>query len=317
MPGETVQTVHVDALLSNLARMYRPTSFIADQVCPYLDVVHESDLYPVFGQGDFYGTDVDDLVPDRAEPRIVEFAHSTETYRTQRRELAWDVSDRERKNADSQFNLERNKQVGTLGRLMLKREIRVEAMLKKTTNGGELTLGAAAQNKWDAAATTTIEDDIYDGREAMRQAVGVRPNVVIIPEAVAVGMQKNTQFTDKVKYTYGSDGSRPLLEEYFPVLPAVLFGMRTMIPGEIKNTANEGATESYSDIWGESVRMLYVTSGPALENPSVAYTFRSEGLTTRRSRKDRPRVDWFAVGQTIDEKVVAPHAGYEISDCLT
>ena len=168
MPGETVQTVHVDALLSNLARMYRPTSFIADQVCPYLDVVHESDLYPVFGQGDFYGTDVDDLVPDRAEPRIVEFAHSTETYRTQRRELAWDVSDRERKNADSQFDLERNKQVGTLGRLMLKREIRVEAMLKKTTNGGELTLGAAAQNKWDAAATTTIEDDIYDGREAMR-----------------------------------------------------------------------------------------------------------------------------------------------------
>lgn len=316
MPGETVATVHVDVLLSNLARLYRPTSFIADQVCPYIGVTHESDLYPVFDQGDFYATDVDDLVPDRAEPRVVEYAHSTESYRTQRRELAWDISDRERKNADSQIRLERNKQVGVMGRLMMKREVRVAALLRKTTNGGQLTNGAAAAAAWDTAGTTTIESDIWTGRENMRQNIGVRPNVIVIPEAVAAGMQKNTQLTDKLKYTFGADGSRPLLEDYYPVLPPVLFGMRVLIPGEIKNTANEGATATYSDVWGEDVRLLYVTSGPELEIPSVAYTFRSEPLTTRRAREEKPRKDWFAVGQTIDERVVAPLAGYEISNCL-
>src|SRR5687767_8544322 len=121
MPAvETVSTVHVDQLLSNLGRLYRPTEFIADLVCPYLGVVHESDLYPVWTQGDFYGTDVDDLVADRSEPRLIDFSHTTERYETKRRELAWDISDRERKNADNQLNLERNKQVGVLGRLFLK-----------------------------------------------------------------------------------------------------------------------------------------------------------------------------------------------------
>lgn len=316
MPGETVSTVHVDVLLSNLARLYRPTSFIADSVCSYIDVQNESDLYPVWTQGDFYATDVDDLVADRSEPRLVEIAHTTETYRTQRRELAWDISDRERKNADSQLNLERNKQVAVIGRLQMKREIRVAALLRKTTNGGELTNGADAAAAWDTAATTTIESDVYTGRESLRTSIGARPNVIIIPEAVAVGMQKNTQLVDKLKYTYGSSGERPLLEEYFPVLPPVLFGMKVMIPGEIKNTAKEGATESYSDVWGEAVRLLYVTGAPATETPSVAYTFRSEPLTTRRSREDKPRKDWFAVGQTIVEKVVAPKAGYEINNCL-
>lgn len=316
MAGETVATVHVDALLSNLARLYRPTSFVADQVCPYIDVVNESDLYPVFEQGEWYATDVDDLVADRSEPRVIEFSHSTESYRCERRELAWDISDRERKNADSPFRLERNKQAGTLGRLMLKHEERVAALLRKTTNGGQLSLGADAAAAWDTAGTTSIETDIWTGREAGRTSIGQRFNVIVIPEAVAAGMQKNTQLTAKLQYTYGDSGARPLLEDYYPVLPAVLFGMRVLIPGEIKNTANEGATASYSDVWGEAVRLLYVTATAELEIPSVAYTFRSEPLTTRRSREDKPRKDWFAVGQTIVSKVVAPSAGYEINNCL-
>lgn len=313
---ERVRSVHVDALLSNLSRLYRPSGFIADMVAPYIDVANESDIYPVFTQGDFYGTEVDDLVADRAEPRIIDISHTTEQYVTARRELGWDISDRERKNADSQLNLERNKQNAVLDRLAMKREIRVAALLRKTTNGGGLTLGATAAANWSTATVTTIESDIWTGREAMRQAIGVRPNVIVIPEAVAAGMQKNTQLVDKLKYTFGSDGSRPLLSEYYPVLPGVLFGMRVEVPGMIKNTAAEGAAESYSDVWGDDVRMLYVSPGAALENPSVAYTFRSEQFTTRRWREEKRRVDGFAAGQTIVEKVVAPYAGYEISDAL-
>ena len=89
------------------------------------------------------------------------------------------------------------------------------------------------------------------------------------------------------------------------------------MPGVIKNTAVEGQTEAYSDIWGETVRLLYVSPGPAIETPSVLYSFRSEQFTTRQARDDKKRIDWFAAGQTIDERIVAPFAGYTISDCLT
>jgi hypothetical protein len=316
MPSQTVGNVHINAPLSNLARLYRPDTergFIADVVCPYIDVEFESNSYYIFDQGPFYATDVDDLVGDREEPREVEYAHSTDTYQCQRRELAWTISDRERKNADSQLNLERNKQVGTLGRLLLKREQRVAALLRKTTNGGLLTSGANAAANWGTAGTTTIESDVFTGSEAVRALIGIRPNVIVIPAAVAQKMQANTQLRDWVKYIAYPQGGDSPLSARFPILPNVLFGMKVLVPEMLANTAVEGQTASYSDIWSTHVRLLYITEGAAIETPSVAYTMRSEPLSTRQERVGKPRVDWYAVGQTIVEKVVAPDAGYEIA----
>lgn len=317
MAGQPVGSVHIDALLSNLAVLYRPdqNGFIADVVCPRLSVVKESDIYPVFLQDDFYSTVEDDLVADRAAPRILSYTHSTAGYRTQRREFAWDISDRERNNADNQLRLETNKQNGTIGRLMLKREVRVAALLKKTSNGGGLSFGTTAVAKWDNATTTYLQimTDIIIGKAAIRSAIGMNPNTIVIPAGVAEGMQKSL-FFQAIQYTATRE---VLVSEQYPAIPPVISGMRVLIPGMIQNTAAENIAGSYSDVWGEQVRLLYITNGPDLENPSVAYTFQAEPLTTRRWRMDPERVDVFAVGNTIDERVVSAVCGYEIADCLT
>lgn len=323
MPGQPVGSVHINVPLSNLAVLYRPleSGFVADEVMPRLTVNFESNSYYVFSQGDFYATDVDDLVPDRTEPREVEFSHTTAAYQARRRELAWSVSDRERGNADSQLRLETNKQNGTLGRLLLKREVRVAALLRKTTNGGQLALGAAAANKWDNAATTyqQVYTDIVKGITAMRQAIGLRPNTIVIPAAVAEGLGKSLVFTSAggPQAIYSGDPNQMPLYTQYPLLPRVLWGMRVLVPGVISNTATEGQTASYADIWSEQVRLLYVTPNADIETPSVGYTFQSEPLTTRYERRAARRIDWYATGFTIDERVVAASAGYEIDDCLT
>lgn len=317
MPSPAVGTVHVNAVLTNLARKYMPRldGFIADEVCPYIPVNFESDQYPVWDTGPFFATDVSDLVPDREEPRIVDVSFSYAQYQVQRRELAWDISDRERQNSDDPLQLETTKQQNTLGRLMLLREQRVAALLRKTSNGGGLTLGGNASAKWDAA-TSDYQDfatDIMTAKTAVRQAIGTSPNVIVIPAAVAEGMHKALLFQIQ-QYT---DGGGALVRDEYPSLPPVFFGMRVLTPGGIYNSAVEGQTASYTDVWGESVRLLYVTTGPALMEPSAAYTFRSEPLTTRQDRLERRRIDWYATGQTIDERIVAPDSGYELNDCLT
>lgn len=320
MSTERVGNVHINVPLTNLTRLYRPleSGFIANEVCPLLPVVKESDKYYVFTQGDFYGTEVDDLVPDRSEPREVDISHSDEEYFCERRELAWSVSDRERKNADDQLRLETNKQNAALGRLYLKREARIAALLRKTTNSGQLALGANAATKWDNAAADfqDVLTDVVTGITAIRQAIGIRPNTIVIPAAVAEGLHKSLFFQSVQQYTRGDVNAVPLYDQY-PLLPPTLWGMRVLVPGVIQNTAKEGQTTSFSDVWGESVRLLYITPGPALEIPSVAYTFQSEPLTSRQWRADGPRVDRYATGFTIAEKVVASSAGYEINDCLT
>jgi hypothetical protein len=330
----TSGNVHVNAPLSNLARKYAPdpAEMVADLVCPILPVQHESDLYYVWTQGDFYGTDVSDLVPDRAEPRAVEFAATTQSYQARRREIAWDVSDRERENADDQLQLERTKQNGVLGRLALLREMRIEALLQvtstSTTVAGEAISGgldtsmtASKTGFWDGAAVTynSIFTDVVKGVTKLRQSIGAKPNTIIIAAAVAEGMHKSLFFSSsggpQAMYTTRPADQGAYTE--YPLLPPTLWGLKVLTPGQIKNTAAEGQTESYADIWGEVVRVLYVSNAPAMENPSCAYTFQSENLETRQERDERKRLDWYATGRTIDERVVAPFAGYLITDTLT
>lgn len=330
----TVGNVHVNVPLSNLSRLYRPLDdgFIAEEVAPRLPVMHETDSYWVWNQGDFFGTEVSDLTADRTEPREIDFLATTETYAAKRRELAWTISDRERKNADNQLRLESVKQNGVLGRLQLLREMRIAALLRATdisttvageTIAGQLdaTMDANAAAKWDNASTTyqSVLTDVILGVTAMRQKIGQRPNVIIIPAAVAEGVHKSLFFSNttgpQAIYT-GEPSAAPQYTQY-PLLPGVLWGMRVLVPGAIKNTAKENQTASYSDIWGETVTLAYVTPGPAMETPSVAYTFTAEPRQTRQWRDEIRRVDGFAVGETIDEKVVAPFAAYNINDCLT
>lgn len=334
MPGMPVGAVHQNVPLTNLGILYRPLDdgFVADEVIPRLPVEHESDSYYTWTQGDFFATDVTDLVPDKTEPRAVEFAATTATYTAQRRELAWDVSDRERRNADGQLRLETNKQNGVMGRLNILRDMRAAALLQDSsitttigpeslTGGIDSNMTAAKTGFWDGAAVTynSIFTDVVKGITKMRQNIGIRPNTIVIPAAVAEGLHKSLFFSaaggPQIVYS-GPTSQVPAYTQY-PLLPPVLWGMRVLVPGAIKNTANEGQTASYSDIWGETVRLLYVTPGPDLEIPSVAYTFQSEPFTTRQARDDKKRLDWFASGSTIVEKVVASFAGYTVTDCLT
>lgn len=330
----SVGNVHVNAPLTNLARLYRPldSGFIAEEICPRLPVVHETDLFYTWQQGDFFGTETSDLTADRTEPREIDFLATTSSYQAIRRELAWTISQRERQNADNQLRLAEVKQEGVLGRLQLLREMRIAAILQDssvtTTIGpekfaGQLDSGntAAKTAFWDGSTTTyqNIVTDLVKGITKMRQQIGIRPNTLVIPAAVAEGLTKSLFYTSSGGpiVQYGGNPDSVGLYTQYPLLPNSLLGMRVLIPGAIKNTAKEGQTASYSDIWGETVILAYVTPGPALETPSVAYTFTAESRQTRTARDEVRRLDWYAVGETIDERVVAPLAGYTVTDCLT
>jgi hypothetical protein len=236
MPGLPVGAVHVNVPLTNLARRYQPgfSGFVADEVCPILPVMHESDVYYTWTQGPFFGTEVSDLVPDKTEPREVEFDATTATYQAKRRELAWTLSDRERKNADSQLRIETVKQEGTLGRLSLLREARIEALLQASgvtttvnneliTGGLDSTMTAAKTGFWDGAAVTynSIFTDVVKGITKIRQNIGGRPNIIVIPAAVAEGLHKSLFFSQSAGPQIMYDGNTRDTPAYsnYPLLP--------------------------------------------------------------------------------------------------
>lgn len=329
MATQTVGNVHVNVPLTNLARLYRPLDegFVADTVCPRLPVAKESDKYYVWDKGPFFGggDDLDeDLKADRTEAHRVEFAHSTEEYFCEERALAYDISDRERANADSQLRLAQNKQRGTLTRLALLRERRIARLLQDSDSaGGELDAAAdtASAARWDAAATTyaNIRGDIIGAKQKVRALIGINPNAIVIPLKAAEGLTSTLFYSDVVRWNIGT-GEAPDLRRFTDdvVLPSSLFGLRVIVAGAIRDTAAEGGTFLSEEIWQELARVLYVSPGPAMELPSVAYTFQAKPPTTRQWREDPKSIDVFEVGNgVIDEKVCAPEAGATISNLLT
>jgi hypothetical protein len=329
MPGSAVRDVHLDGYLTNLARLYRPLEdgFVADEVCPRLPVAKESDLYPVWDRGPWFGAgdDIDmDLLGDRTPVRRVDFTWSREGYLAEERALGFDISPRERANADDVLRLEMQKNRMVLGRLALLRERRVARILQDSdTAGGELDAGADAASaaRWDAAATTfaNVRGDIISAIQRVRKAIGIKPTVIVIPEEAAEGLTTTAFYGDVVRWLVNT-GESPDLVRFTDriVLPRTLFGLRVIVPGAMYDTAAEGGSTSLAEVWGEVARVLYVTPGPGIETPSVAYTFQAQPQATRRWTEEDPQLDVFKVSNgVIDEKVVAPLAGATISNLLT
>lgn len=330
MATTSVGNVHVNVPLSNLAIRYMPLmdGFIADEIAPRVPVANESNVYYTWQQGDFFSVDVSDLVPDRAQARELDFTQTTASYTANRREFGWTISVRERNNADNQLDLETAKQQGVLGRLAALRDVRMAALFKintsttvvagETITGGiDSSMTAASNPKWDVSTTlfSDFAKQITTGIQKMRQAIGVRPNTMIVPAAVAEGAQWSGIFSSAggpINQYTGVPSDSPYFSEY-PLLPTRIFGMRVLVPGNIKNTAKEGQTASYSDIWGKDVVLCYVTPGPSMTIPSCAYTFQVEPLQTRQWHDEVRRVDAYYVGNTIAEKFVAPFAAYTIT----
>jgi hypothetical protein len=307
-----------DPVLSGLARRYVPRGFIARQLIPSIPVAKLSGLYPVFTKSYWFREHTDNRVSDRAPTREVDFEWSTESYLAEEYGLKVSLSDLEREQADAALRLEMNKtQLLTL-QMELSHEIRVAALLNTRDAGGGLdnAMDATPSTNWDQA-TATIETDIKGGVEAVYDATGLVPNVIVIPFKVAYAMAVQEDIRAILQYN-AAGKERNFIELGNRVLPSVIHGMQVIIPqGAQKDAAKEGGTSSVSEIWGDDVRLLYVDPSAAWGIPSVAYEFRHTPKRVTRWRTTDPDVEYIREMERYDLKVVADQAGYILKDVLS
>jgi hypothetical protein len=309
----------VDPVLSSLARRYTPEGFIYSQLFPTIDVDKDSGLYPVFDDAYWFSDDVDNKVSDRAETPEVDFTWSTEPYLAEDYRLQTTVTRKERRQAHASLRLEQNKLEYLLTRMAMRRERRGAALLRDVSNGGQLTGGVSTPTvKWNAGTTAnpaTIEKDIKAGKLAVYNKTARVPNTLVLPYLVAAEIAVDPTIREILKYTVNA---REVLSTGEFVLPSVLWGMKVVIPqGAMVNTAREGGAKTLAEIYGDSVRLLYVAAnGGGWGIPSVAYSFKALPEEVDRFRTDDPPVDHIRAWECVTEKVCAPDVGFEINDVL-
>lgn len=334
---------HIDVPLSNYLSMYRPLGSIADEVCPVIPVKRRSDKFYSWDKASLLRTGDDSRRARGTRPRMIEPTESINGYLAVEYELGTMIEDADIPNTDSVIRLEQVKVQYVSDVIRLQREVRVAALLRLAANSGSLgTSGVSLTStaRYDSTSPDPV-GDLRTAIESLRTNTGYKPNTLVIPAAVASYLIKIAAIQTLIQYIAGvqylRDYSLPLggtsstpgggspnqTGPEFQYMPASFMGLRVIEPGTITNTAGEGATASYSDVWGKDIRVLYINSGPPMmEIPSVAYTFRSTeygtaGWNVRRWREEGPKSNFYAVGVVDAEVVVGADLGYVIATAIS
>ena len=128
------------------------------------------------------------------------------------------------------------------------------------------TVTLSGTSQWDNAASNPLAD-IRAGREAIRSATGIYPNVALIPASVVDALEEHALIVDKIKHTQ--------IGVVTPQLLANVFKIPTVVVGQAIGFDDAGAT---IDIWGKDVILAYAPTNPSgMEEPSYGYTYTMEG----------------------------------------
>lgn len=314
----------VDAVSTTIARQFKPSGFIYDLLAPRIPVDVDAGKYPTFTR--FFDDEVESKVSDRAQTPEIDFDWSTDSYLCEPYRLKVSISAKEKGQVHPALHLEQSKITRLMTSMAIRRERRLAAILRKTTNSGALNLGAGVSNKWNVDAAT-IEADIKTAKTGIYTASGMVPNTIVIPYLVATEIAVQQDIREILKYTV--DGQKILIEGE-TILPAKLWGLDVIVPtGVVRNSAKEGATVSLAEIWSDNVIVCYRDRNPGWGIPSVAYSFEADpgygfspqGEGENRAVVDRwtendPPVEYIRAWESLDEKVCAPDLGYEITDVL-
>lgn len=321
MPQPTQSQVHVDAVLSNISVAYIPKQefFIAASAFPQVPVEHQTDKYWKYTKDDWFRDEAKKRA-DASESAGSGYTLSTDSYSCDVYAIHKDVGDKTRGNADKGLNLDEDAVRFVTTRMLLREEIQfVTDAFKTGVWATDITGVASAPSagqtiQWSDYANSDPIEDIEDGKQTILQNTGYMPNVLVIGYQVWRKLKNHPLFVDRIKYTTAEAVSRAIIARYLE-LDDIL------VAQSIKNTALEGATGSYSFVFGKSALLMYRNPNPGLLEPSAGYTFVWNGVSgglglpvgISSFRMENLKADRIEGECAWDNKIVASDMGYFFS----
>jgi hypothetical protein len=293
--------------MSNVSIGFGNTQYIADQVFPVVQVLKKSDNYYIFDRSSWFRDDIGPRAPG-TRARRVDFTVSSASYICLPYALAKGVTDEERENSDSVFQPDIEATEFVTDKLLLGQEKRVADIVSASGNWASAS-NLSSGTKWsDDNSTPTA--NIITLTKAVRQSIGRRPNVGVMGATIWERLMDHPEMMDRIKYT--RPGAVLLPDDI-----ANWFGLERVLIGEsIINSAQDGATDSLADIWGDFFWVGWVPPNASLRTPAAGYIFEWMNRTVETFREDQEKQDVFAAEHHTDERITASDAGAIYSDLL-
>ncbi len=307
MPRLTTSDVHTDSLLTGFGTLFKNRKFIAREVFPTIKVKNKTNLYQTWGKPEWYSDEAKVVAPGGLAP-TVQMSTSTATYSCKTYKMAVPLAREIAANADSALNLSAMAAMLAQEKVDLALERRVAAIV----NNAGLWTSATPSPLWGAGSETPILDISTGIAAVINGTGGLHPNVAVI----------NWEAWNKLKIVseivsfcagYSNDSNTLVTPEKF----AQAFGFDKVLIGFGQyNTAYEGLSGSYSNIWADDMWIGYVNPNPSLLAPTAGVVF--EEFDRTRGWFDEPsETDFVEASQSADEKLVSAPCGYLLDQVIT
>ena len=269
--------VHIDRALSNLAVMFSNRDYVADRVMPVIRVAKKSDKYFKFNANTMFNVAAVDVVGAESMPGRPSIGLDTPgTYSCIDRALRDFISIDEEINADAPLQPRMDVTEILVNYLLLAREKRVADIVFDSANYGSNTSALSGTARWDTATGSPVTNILT----ALRAPL-VRPNTMVIGVDAWDGLRTNPELLQYiVSRAQTSSGVTPLMVDEATV--AAAFRLDRVVIGEaLYNTAAEGASASYSRVWGKSCALIRVEDQPSMRRTQTfGYTMRFGAMET-------------------------------------
>ena len=318
MPQPNINSVHVDAILTNISVAYlqNQDNFIADKVVPVIPVDKKSDKFFTYTKNDWFR----DEAQRRAggtESAGGGYGLSTDSYSADVFAFHKDVDDQTLYNADAPLNPLREATEFVTRRLALRKEIQWNSDFFAGSIWGNDYDGVAGTpstnevKQWSDYAASDPIDDIEDAKAGILSTTGMEANTLVLGYDVFRTLKNHPDIVDRIKYTSSQTVTADMLAAMFDV-------PRVIVSKAVKATNNEGATGAYAFTSGKKALLCHVAPTPGLLTPSAGYSFSWTGVSgglgatigTSQFRMESLKADRIEAEMAFDNKVIASDLGW-------
>lgn len=296
--------IRTDKYLTGVSRQYGIRNFAWSSLFPALTVADESGyIKTVKKEGYFKGA------PRRAPGAPAEIgsgAYDRLTYHTYEHAIKELVEDKDVARAQGDiFNLRKDAAFRCSHRVNLAMEI--EAMSTATAATGGISSSSpdhvvTPSNTWDDKTNSVPLEDIATGKRMIMDAIGRRPNIIFMSAEVEEKLSVHPTIKEILKYH--SDG--PVTKGG---IPSMLQGMKVVVAEAVYNSADEGVTVSFSELWGKDCILAYVNPVDTV-NFARMLIWSDTNFETRVWRDDEVRGQYVEVACSFEPKIITTDAAY-------
>ncbi|MBT9150906.1 MAG: hypothetical protein DDT40_01086 [candidate division WS2 bacterium] len=273
----TMTQVRHDKVLTQLTQAFRNPVYIWEQFFKTFPTGgKESGQYFVYDQGPWFRPEARIIAPGDVAP-VSGFTLSKESFKCEEYGLSAPLPVRIEDNSDPALSLRASLALFTADNTHLKVETdlasRVFVRGVWRTDYRMPTMSGIGRVQWNNPIAPFLED-ISGAKEAIRRISALEPNTLVLGASVWARLRFHPDIIDKKKYTKGGAATIQELGEYLE-LTTILVGKA------VQNTAPEGVTPVYADIWGPHAWLGYVTPTVGPMQASAGYTMVARDMRTR------------------------------------